>query len=1579
MKLTKFSKLWASTVVLGVVSHLSASRASAATLEHEYPFDTGANDIVAGADGTLEGGATLSGDGAVILDGTNGYINLPNDLVSSYTSATLEAWVTNSGSDNWARIYDFGNATAGEDYPVGTSSQGTTYLFLTPRGSGGDMRGSYATNGNIGEQIASAGAAMVSNELTHVIWTSDAGTHTAKIYVNGLQVGVNHNVTLTPADLGPSENDWLGRSQYSSDAFFNGAIVEFRIYDGALNPLEVAASYESGSDFPSFDPGTVQSLDLHVNEVMPQWTDQQAKVLASASFLFMLNNIDVADVPGIIYQSSDEGVLTIDSRGQIQAIGQGTSTVTVEYGGQMDSKTITVVPDDQATLKHRYRFAETSGTTIADSQGSADGTLLNETNASFSGTGQLHLGGGAPGAYVDLPNGIISALTNATFEAWVTYSNTPMWARVFSFGVSDLGDGNAGVGSNYIFLATANPVRYTFKAGGASENPVLDYPGPFPQDVPTHVVCTYNTDVGIAKLFLNGELVATGVATVPLSTLNDLNNWLGRSQFANDPFFLGSFDEFRIYEGSMSDGDVALSYTAGPDTVPATGTGNEVALTLDLNADMTDSQQARVLLDYENVSGVDISVDPDVTFETSDATVATVSASGQVIGHANGTATITANYHGLTDSREVTVLVGGPPMVHRYPFNETSGTMAQDVIGGADGNLLGGANFTGTGEVNLNGSSAYVDLPNGIISSLNDATFELWVTWRGGNNWQRIFDFGSSVQGEGNSGQGMTYFLVSPSASSGKLRCTISTNSNVAGAETYMEAPTALPTDVISHLVITFNFSARTMSMFLNGARVASTAITVPLRSLDDVNNWLGRSQYNDPYLDGLIHGFRIYDRVLSAAEIAASGNNGLNVPAIDPGAITDLRLNVTNPTLAAGNPVPAMVEADFANVNNIDVTMGQGVVYTSSDTAVATVNGQGVIHPLAAGSATITADFMGLSDSVALTVNAAPMLITAGDLLVDLTPESISADGTTWMNQGTVAGDFAREGGTAKLINDVNGTGVPGVLFDGFDAFRGPLAPAGITGAGDRSFEVWVLNPAIAGEEPLLSIAKRGTTARNCSFNYGNNTVYGAAGQWGGGYDVGWNDAANVPVANAWHHIVYTYDGATTCRIYVDGALRVTKALDGALNTWPDLPMLIGAELEGNGVNFNTGLYLTAYINSVRVHDGMLSDADVANNYAAGPALIPQGPVEIGLSPRNTLVGEGAPAALQATAYGAEPISYQWYANEMPIPDSNASDYLLGGASLADGGDYYVVASNYFNGTAYTATSSVATLSVVSSAYALTHRYSFNTDAGDSVGGADGTLMGAASLSGGEVVLDGTSGTFVDLPNDLVSDYPAITMEAWFTDNGSGNWARLWDFGSTVQGEGNSGTGYKYMFFAVNGGPYRSAYKIYGPEQVVNYSPAAVGEQRHVVWTSDAASHRGTLYVNGVPVSVNFNLTYSPAAIGSAFNDWLGRSQFNDPYMLGSINEFRIYNAVLSDAQVAASYAAGPDAELRPALSIVQSGSDVILSWPTTGAGFSVESSPVLGPDAVWSSAGTPTLVGDYFELTVPLTSMAQYFRLVK
>ena len=62
-------------------------------------------------------------------------------------------------------------------------------------------------------------------------------------------MGQNTSFTNTPGLVGPTSNNWIGRSPVNG-LFFRGNILEFRVYQGALSPLEVAQSDAAGPDQP---------------------------------------------------------------------------------------------------------------------------------------------------------------------------------------------------------------------------------------------------------------------------------------------------------------------------------------------------------------------------------------------------------------------------------------------------------------------------------------------------------------------------------------------------------------------------------------------------------------------------------------------------------------------------------------------------------------------------------------------------------------------------------------------------------------------------------------------------------------------------------------------------------------------------------------------------------------------------------------------------------------------------------------------------------------------------------------------------------------------------------------------------------------------------------------------------------------------------------------------------------------------------------------------------------------------------------------------------------------------------------
>jgi len=148
---------------------------------------------------------------------------------------------------------------------------------------------------------------------------------------------------------------------------------------------------------------------------------------------------------------------------------------------------------------------------------------------------------------------------------------------------------------------------------------------------------------------------------------------------------------------------------------------------------------------------------------------------------------------------------------------------------------------------------------------MSDFTVATWVKWYGGNVWQRIFDFGSGTG---------SYMFLTPD--SGTNTCRFAFKTPASGSkEQIVECP-MLPTGVWKHVAV--SKQGRTVSLYIDGVQVAqNTGISSAASDLGvSTQNWIGRSQYgSDPYLDGLVSDFRIYNRAMSSSELAALGSGG--------------------------------------------------------------------------------------------------------------------------------------------------------------------------------------------------------------------------------------------------------------------------------------------------------------------------------------------------------------------------------------------------------------------------------------------------------------------------------------------------------------------------------------------------------------------------------------------------------------------------------------------------------------------------------------------------------------------------------
>jgi hypothetical protein len=165
---------------------------------------------------------------AVKLSGNGEYVNLPSGIVSGLNDFTIATWVNVTATDQtWARIFDFGTGTS-------------DFMFLTAS-AGGTNALRFDINAGAGSQMipASGSGPQLPTGWQHVAITLSGTTGT--MWFNGVPVATNPNMTISPTDLGATNQNWIGRSQFSADPYLDATVDDFQIYDHALATADIAA------------------------------------------------------------------------------------------------------------------------------------------------------------------------------------------------------------------------------------------------------------------------------------------------------------------------------------------------------------------------------------------------------------------------------------------------------------------------------------------------------------------------------------------------------------------------------------------------------------------------------------------------------------------------------------------------------------------------------------------------------------------------------------------------------------------------------------------------------------------------------------------------------------------------------------------------------------------------------------------------------------------------------------------------------------------------------------------------------------------------------------------------------------------------------------------------------------------------------------------------------------------------------------------------------------------------------------------------------------------------------------------
>ncbi|MGM9551149.1 MAG: LamG-like jellyroll fold domain-containing protein [Clostridia bacterium] len=282
--------------------------------DFEDDLDKSGNDFNAQLSSNATIAQGISGKSGLVLDGTSeSYVTIPSEAISGLEDYTISAWIKPESKNTTQRVFDFGTGT-------------DRYMFLTPYYKSGILRGAITAGSASTAMGVNVETDIETGRWTHVVMMQEGDV--MRIYIDGVLSGEADNIRLDPYEIKYTiPYCYIGKSQWSSDKYFDGAIDEFMIYDRALSEYEVAELFET--EFP---------VTCNVSEKDGVYTVEFVK-------MGTINNAFTATFA----QYTSGNVLTSEENITVDFSESDSVTVTVEKTG--DTYNVSYSADDRLTVK----------------------------------------------------------------------------------------------------------------------------------------------------------------------------------------------------------------------------------------------------------------------------------------------------------------------------------------------------------------------------------------------------------------------------------------------------------------------------------------------------------------------------------------------------------------------------------------------------------------------------------------------------------------------------------------------------------------------------------------------------------------------------------------------------------------------------------------------------------------------------------------------------------------------------------------------------------------------------------------------------------------------------------------------------------------------------------------------------------------------------------------------------------------------------------------------------------------------------------------------------------------------------
>ena len=216
----------------GLVAYYTCDQTTGTTLldSSGLGHDATLSGATSFAAGQVGNGLVLTAINPVGVDAASsgGYASLPPGIVAGATAMTVTAWFRVTTTLSFQRVFDFGTSTA------------TSSMYFTPYNANGLPQFSARFLPEAGAEIKQdLIATAIAIDAWHFVAVVLDGTG-GHLYLDNSAAVSSATMTLKPSNMGAMPNNWIGRSEFTVNPYFDGMIDEFRIYTRALTPAEIA-------------------------------------------------------------------------------------------------------------------------------------------------------------------------------------------------------------------------------------------------------------------------------------------------------------------------------------------------------------------------------------------------------------------------------------------------------------------------------------------------------------------------------------------------------------------------------------------------------------------------------------------------------------------------------------------------------------------------------------------------------------------------------------------------------------------------------------------------------------------------------------------------------------------------------------------------------------------------------------------------------------------------------------------------------------------------------------------------------------------------------------------------------------------------------------------------------------------------------------------------------------------------------------------------------------------------------------------------------------------------------------------